>query len=121
MALAQELRHRARHLVPQVLAICLVGYFAFHAIQGDRGVLAYMRLQESLNQTEAVLAELKAQRQSLAHRVSLLQPDNLDPDLLEERAREILNFARPDEVVILRESARPSPPTQPATGTADRP
>jgi cell division protein FtsB len=37
----------------------------------------------------------------LERRASLLRPDHLDPDMLEERARTILNFARPDEIVVI--------------------
>jgi len=102
--------------VPQVAAACLVAYFAFHAILGDRGLFAYLRLQESLAQATALHAELQAQHAALAHRVKLLRPDSLDPDLLSERARAVLNFAHPDDVVVLREaqqhleSARSEPP-----------
>lgn len=101
MAMLREIRRRARHIAPQVIAACLVGYFVFHAVQGERGLLAYLRLQQELAQTKAVQAELAAQRAEMRHKVSLLRPDSLDPDMLEERARRVLNFARPDEVVIL--------------------
>ncbi len=89
--------------MPQVAAACLVAYFGFHAILGDRGLFAYLRLQESLAQATALHAELQAQHAALAHRVKLLRPDSLDPDLLSERARAVLNFVRADDVVVLRE------------------
>jgi cell division protein FtsB len=41
--------------------------------------------------------------------VGLLRPDHLDPDLLDERARAVLNLAAPDEIVI------PLTPAPPAT------
>ena len=101
MAMVREIRRRARQIVPQVLFACTVGYFAYHAVQGERGLLAYMHLEQELQQAKAVNSELAAQRAELEHRVELLRPDSLDPDMLEERAREVLNFARDDEVVIL--------------------
>jgi cell division protein FtsB len=101
MAMFREIRRRARHIAPQVIAACLVGYFVFHAVHGERGLLAYLRLQQELAQAKAVQSELSAQRAEMRHRVSLLRPDSLDPDMLEERARRVLNFARPDEIVIL--------------------
>lgn len=101
MAMVREIRRRARQIAPQVLFACTVGYFAYHAVQGERGILAYMHLQQELEQAKAVQGELDAQRAELEHRVELLRPDHLDPDMLEERAREVLNFAREDEVVVL--------------------
>ena len=101
MALYREIRNRARQVAPQVFAACLVAYFAFHAMQGDRGVNSWLELKQELVQAEGTEARLLAERQELAHRVSLLRPDHLDPDLLEERARVILNYGRPDEYIVL--------------------
>ena len=36
----------------------------------------------------------------MERRTSLLWPDNLDPDMLSERARAVLGLAHPDDVVI---------------------
>jgi cell division protein FtsB len=114
----REIRRRARQIAPQVLFACTVGYFAYHAVQGERGLHAYVQLQQELEQAQAVQQELGAQRAELARRVALLRRDNLDTDLLEERAREVLNFTREDEVVVLLDrNAAPrgaSGPTRPA-------
>ena len=40
-------------------------------------------------------------RKALQHRVKLLSPGSLDPDMLEERARFMLNYGFPDDAVIL--------------------
>lgn len=110
MAMLREIRRRARQIAPQVLFACTVGYFAYHAVQGERGLLAYLHLQQELKQATAVESELAAQRAELEHRVKLLRPDSLDPDMLEERARKVLNYAREDEVVVLLdENGNPRP------------
>lgn len=101
MAVVRELRHRARHIAPQVAAACLVAYFAYHAVQGDGGLFAYLRVETALGKAKAVEAELEAQRKDLARRVKLLHPSTLDPDLLSERARAVLNFAREDDVIVI--------------------
>ena len=44
MRLIGEIRHRARHVVGPFLGICAAAYFAYHAIQGDRGLMAWARL-----------------------------------------------------------------------------
>lgn len=101
MAMLREIRRRARQIAPQVLFACTVGYFAYHAVQGERGLLAYLHVQQELQQAKAVQGELQDQRAELEHRVDLLRPDHLDPDMLEERARKVLNYTRDDEVVVL--------------------
>ena len=47
--------------------------------------------------------DLERQRLALAHRVGLLRPDSLDPDMLEERARMLLNYGHRDDRIILPE------------------
>jgi cell division protein FtsB len=119
MAMVREIRRRARQIAPQVLFACTVGYFAYHAVQGERGLNAYMQMQQDLEQAQAVQQELAAQRAELAHRVSLLRRDSLDPDMLEERAREVLNFTRPDEIVVLLdENGDPRGPSLPTRDAA---
>jgi cell division protein FtsB len=101
MAMVREIRRRARQIAPQVAFACIAGYFAYHAVQGERGLLAYVQLQQQLEQAKAVDHELDSQRAELEQKVKLLRPDSLDPDMLEERAREVLNYTREDEVVVM--------------------
>ncbi len=101
MSLLIELRRRSRTLVGPLLGACAVAYFAYHTVQGDRGLLAWFRLRHEIAEAEQTLARLKAQRAAMEHRASLLRPESLDPDLLEERARAMLNMGREDELIIL--------------------
>jgi cell division protein FtsB len=110
MGLVFELRSRARHVVGPVLGICAVAYFAYHAVQGDRGLLAWLNLKQRAEVARVELDEITAQRRILAHRVSLLHPESLDPDLLEERARVMLNYGHPTDIIILPKAA-PAAPT----------
>ena len=45
------------------------------------------------------LARLKRERADSEHRISLLRPDRLDPDMLDERARYQLDYANPHDLV----------------------
>lgn len=105
--MVREIRRRAGKIAPQVLAACLVGYFAYHAVQGERGLYARLQLQKELQQAEAVASDLSDERFYMERRVALLRPDSLDPDMLEERARQVLNFTRDDEVVVFLETGNP--------------
>ncbi len=83
-----------------VIGATVIFYFAYHAIQGERGLVTRWRLDQQLATADAKLADLKARRELLQHRVSLMRPGSLDPDLLDERARETLGLLGPDEAVI---------------------
>lgn len=101
MSIAWEIRSRARFILPRVLAVCTVVYFAYHAVEGDRGFLTWLRLKQELAQAQDAQEKLRSERNEMQARVSLLRPDNLDPDLLEERAREVLNYGRESEVIVI--------------------
>jgi cell division protein FtsB len=102
MVIVAELKKRARHVVAPVLGACLMGYFGYHLVQGDRGILAWFRLSHELREAAADAAATRHERDALERRVSLLRPDSLDRDLLDERARATLNVALPNEVILLK-------------------
>ena len=102
MSLLREIRIRARRVAPQVLAATLVAYFGYHAVEGDKGVKTCARLNDDLTVAKAHLTVLKAEREKLEKRVNLLNRKHLDPDLLHERALEVLNFGHPDEYIVIR-------------------
>ncbi len=101
MALVHEIRRRGRHILPPVLLAATLGYFGYHIIQGERGVLAWLQLEKELRIAQANVAVLNQEKDQLDHRVNLLRPNSLDPDLLEERARILLNYARDGEMLVL--------------------
>lgn len=78
-----------------------VAYFLFHAVQGDRGLLAWWQLRQEITKADAVHQSVAARKADLQNRVSLMQPEAMDPDILEERARVMLNMGYPGEQVIL--------------------
>ena len=100
MSLFFEMRRRARVIVGPVLGVALVGYFAYHLVQGERGMLAWMRLSQQVRAANATLATVEGERQTLEHRVDLLRPEHIDGDMLDERARATLNLIGPNEIVI---------------------
>ena len=86
-----------------VTLICfgLLGYFAYHLFVGDNGLEARARQQTKINSLEGELSGLQAVRARLERDVALMRADKLDPDMLDERARKILNFSHPKDIVIL--------------------
>jgi cell division protein FtsB len=105
MQALNAIRLRARVIIGPILGISLVVYFAYHLVQGDRGLIAWLRLTQQIDEAHMTLAQVQAERDPLAHRVSLMR-DRLDPDLLDETARSSLNLVGSDEIVIFNRSKR---------------
>jgi cell division protein FtsB len=47
------------------------------------------------------LSRLKAERQVWEHRVTLLRSDRIDPDMLDERVRAMLDYVDPHDIALL--------------------
>jgi cell division protein FtsB len=107
MIVSRELRRRAHHIVGPVLGMALTGYFAYNLVAGDRGLVAWMRLSRQLAAERTNLEQVRAARAALDLKVANLRPDHLDPDLLDERVRAVLNLVGSDEVVIMRPRSAP--------------
>lgn len=78
----------------------LVIYFIYHSLTGDRGVLAYFRLEKDLQIKNVVLSDLLQQKKILEDKVKAMHPQSLDVDMLDELARKQLGMIAPDEKVI---------------------
>jgi cell division protein FtsB len=107
MIVRRELRRRMHQIAGPLLGMALTGYFAYNLVEGDRGFEAWMRLARELKAEQTNLAQVRAERAALDLKVANLRPDHLDPDLLDERVRTVLNLVAPDEVVIMRSSSAP--------------
>lgn len=104
MGLIEEIRRRARHVVGPLFGIVAVAYFAYHTVHGDRGVLALFQMQERVNEAENRLDALQQEKDHWESRVKLLHPDSIDRDMLDERVRIMLGYARADDLVVLTTS-----------------
>jgi cell division protein FtsB len=91
---------RLRPYLPTAALAFLIFYFGFHAFTGERGLLSSEQRNAALTAKRIELEELRAQRQDLEARATLLRDTSLSADLLEERARSLLGFAHPKDYVI---------------------
>ena len=94
------MRRGLRRSVAPGLGFCFLIYLGYHTVQGDRGVISYLRLSAQLEQKEMALRVSNHAHGQLAQRVKLLRPENLDRDMLDEQARRILGLAHPADLVI---------------------
>jgi cell division protein FtsB len=84
-----------------VCAALFVGYFAVNAYTGDRGLKAKQDIEVQIGELSAELDELKRTRELWEKQLALLRAGSLDPDLLDERARVLLGYAHPHDLVII--------------------
>ena len=81
----------------------LAAYFGYFLLYGNHGLVNLARVQHEIEVKRTELDRIRRDRLALEHRVSLLRPESVDPDLLEERARARLGLTERDEVVILKD------------------
>ncbi len=100
MVRLDNISDRARSMAGPLMVAALLAYFGFHAVQGERGILTWLQLDHQITRTAQLLEASRAEEGRLERRVALLRRDNLDPDMLDERARVVLNLAAPGDIVI---------------------
>ena len=93
-------KRQLRAAIAPSLFVALVGYFAWNAMQGDRGLQSYAVRQEQLKSVQAELARVMQEKETWERRVMGLRTQRLDPDTLDERARAMLNVADPNDIVM---------------------
>ena len=95
-----------RYALLLALCLALIGYFSYHAVEGNHGLNRRAALAERITRLEAELAALKTERLRIEHDVSLMTARAAsEPDMLDEQARALLNYVRPDDIVVLRPKA----------------
>jgi cell division protein FtsB len=82
-------------------AALLIGYFAVNAYTGNHGINARQGLDLQMARLAAERDTLKAERQQWERRVALLKPQSLDPDMLDERARALLDHVDVRDLTLM--------------------
>ena len=86
-------------LIVTCVCCAMLGYFAWYAWKGPRGYIYQDQLQGKLAMLDGKFGDIQQQRVRLEHKVGLLRPESIDPDLLDELARGQLELAKPTDVV----------------------
>jgi cell division protein FtsB len=82
-------------------AAVAVTYFAYHAHHGARGLQAKANYKIRIATLQGELLGVRQEKLEWERRVNLLRADNLDRDLLDERARALLNLAHKNDVIVI--------------------
>jgi cell division protein FtsB len=110
MVTRTRLRTALTTLALYVGAGLVIGYFFMHAYSGNNGLRAKEDLALQMTELSAELARLKAERADWDRRTALLRSESLDPDMLDERARAMLDYVHPRDLVLTGKAlAGPAP------------
>jgi cell division protein FtsB len=101
MRLLTEIQNRARFIIGPLFGMVAIGYFAYHAVQGERGLIAWWEIRAELAYAQSILEGYQADRRKIEHRARLLESNTLDGDMLEERARVVLGLGYAGEIIVL--------------------
>jgi len=89
---------------PLALTMTLLGfqgYLGYSAISGQFGIENREDILADIEILQDRSAALQAEIDAYRHRVSLMNPRHLDPDIITERARAMLNMAHADDILVM--------------------
>jgi cell division protein FtsB len=95
------MRKRLFDGVVSFFCLLFYAYFSWHYYYGSRNLAV---LAETENRALELRAELQKEidtRQRLEAKVALLRPEHIDPDLLDEVARRILDYGSANELIVV--------------------
>jgi cell division protein FtsB len=101
MVTHKRLRAILSALALYVLAALLIGYFGVNAYSGARGLKAKEDIDRQTATLNEELGHLKQEHAQWQRRIALLKSDALDPDMLDERARALLDYVEPNDLVFM--------------------
>ena len=101
MKIFSELRLKVRFILWPTIWATIILYIAFHMIQGERGLIAFIRIHGEVLAAKKTQQILISKKKRLQNQVTLLSLKSLDIDMLEERVRIMLGYSRSNETIIL--------------------
>ncbi|HXX52338.1 MAG TPA: septum formation initiator family protein [Xanthobacteraceae bacterium] len=101
MVTRKRLRAVLNALALYTLAALLIGYFGVNAYSGNRGLKAKEDIDRQIAALTSELERLYGEDAQWQRRIALLKSDDIDPDMLDERARALLDDVDPDDLVLM--------------------
>jgi cell division protein FtsB len=79
----------------------IAGYFLWHGVNGQRGLKTGVEYEEKLAQLRLDRDLLKLERMRWEQKITLIRGENVDSDVIDEEARNLLGRVHKNEVMIL--------------------
>ena len=87
-------------LIVMIVCMSLLGYFGWDSHYGPRSFDQPDALAAKVADLDAKLEIIRSERQALERKVSLMRPESIDPDMLDELARTTLDYGKPGEFIV---------------------
>jgi len=100
MAVRSRKRKSMTRFIAPLATLVVLGYFGFHAFNGQYGIRANIVMQKQMAELEDKLADRSRVRNALERKVALLREGTMEKDMVDEHVRAQLNMVREDEIVI---------------------
>lgn len=84
-----------------VLLGSFLAYLGFSVVSGQYGIEGRRIIQSKIIDLDIKSAKLQVEIDAYKHRIALLDPQRLDPDILTERARALLSMAHKDDRILM--------------------
>lgn len=108
-----------RSLLVTGLLIAFQGYLGFNVIGGQFGIQSQKQMRADIEDLKAQSATLQAEIDAYRHKASLFDSASLDPDILTEKARALLQMAQPDDLVVMTDPKTGLPISGSAAGLTE--
>ena len=99
----RTLKKQLKPILSSTLVCAVIAYFGYNIIQGDRGLIAMLRLFKQIGESQEVLASIQGQNKILSNRIELLRPAHLSQDMLDEQVRQQLGYVAAEEIIVLQD------------------
>lgn len=87
-------------LIVMLVCMVLLGYFGWHGYYGPRSFDHRDALAAKAEALDMKATAIREERLALERKVSLMRPESIDPDMLDELARSTLDFGKRGELVV---------------------
>lgn len=101
MAVRKRKKRSLSRFIAPLATMVILGYFGFHAFNGQYGIRAQLAMEVRLDELEKKLAARTAVRDHLEARVAMLSDGTMEKDMVDQYVRAQLNMVREDEIVLL--------------------
>ena len=82
------------------VSLFLFLYMFYFLINGDRGVISYFKIKNQNSNYKIILTDLNNKNDLFKSRITMLQPNSLDLDYLDEKIRQKTGFIDDNELLI---------------------
>jgi len=89
-----------RQFLVGALLVSFQAYLGYSAINGKYGLTNRQQMLADIQMLKGEKASLQAKIDTYQQRIALFNPEQLDPDIIGEKARALLSMADPRDIII---------------------